>query len=88
MLRSKAALAKLGSLRTYASASSVAPTVLSTANGIKVAAVEGHADSPLASISLVINHGSRFETAATSGAAHYLKAFGFRNTQERTSFRT
>ncbi|KAJ2883751.1 ubiquinol-cytochrome c reductase core subunit 1 [Coemansia aciculifera] len=88
MLRSKAALAKVGSLRTYASASSVAPTVLSTANGIKVAATEGHPDSPLASISLVINHGSRFETASTSGAAHYLKAFGFRNTQERTSFRT
>ncbi|KAJ2811066.1 ubiquinol-cytochrome c reductase core subunit 1 [Coemansia furcata] len=89
MLRSKAAIAKLGALRTYASVSSgVAPTVLSTANGIKVAATEGHPDSPLASVSLVINHGSRFETASTSGAAHYLKAFGFRNTQDRTSFRT
>ncbi|KAJ2580270.1 ubiquinol-cytochrome c reductase core subunit 1 [Coemansia sp. RSA 1836] len=91
MLRSKAAaLGKFAATaRTYASATtSVAPTVLSTANGIKVAAIEGPADSPLASVSLVINHGSRFETAQTSGAAHYLKAFGFRNTQERTSFRT
>ncbi|KAJ2024413.1 ubiquinol-cytochrome c reductase core subunit 1 [Coemansia sp. S85] len=87
MLCSKA-LSKLTAVRAYASASGVAPTVLSTANGIKVAAIEGQPDSPLASISLVINHGSRFETASTSGAAHYLKAFGFRNTQERTSFRT
>ncbi|KAJ2745479.1 ubiquinol-cytochrome c reductase core subunit 1 [Coemansia sp. BCRC 34301] len=90
MLRSKAALGKFAATaRSYASVSSgLAPTVLSTANGIKVAAIEGPADSPLASVSLVINHGSRFETAETSGAAHYLKAFGFRNTQERTSFRT
>ncbi|KAJ2891402.1 ubiquinol-cytochrome c reductase core subunit 1 [Coemansia aciculifera] len=87
MLRSKAAaIGKFAaSARSYAS---VAPTVLTTANGIKVAAAEGPADSPLASVSLVINHGSRFETAETSGAAHYLKAFGFRNTQDRTSFRT
>ncbi|KAJ2723138.1 ubiquinol-cytochrome c reductase core subunit 1 [Coemansia sp. Benny D115] len=72
--------------RTYASVAS-AP-VVSAANGIKVAAVAGSADSPLASVSLVINAGSRFETASTSGAAHYLKTFGFRNTQTRTSFRT
>ncbi|KAJ2489049.1 ubiquinol-cytochrome c reductase core subunit 1 [Coemansia sp. RSA 2050] len=88
MLCSKSALSKAtAALRTYASAGA-APAVLSTANGIKVAAIEGQAGSPLASISLVINYGSRFETASTSGAAHFLKAFGFRNTQERTSFRT
>ncbi|KAJ2559832.1 ubiquinol-cytochrome c reductase core subunit 1 [Coemansia sp. RSA 1933] len=72
--------------RTYASAAS-AP-VISTANGIKVAAVEGDGESQLASVSLVIHGGSRFETAETAGAAHFLKAFGFRNTQSRTSFRT
>ncbi|KAJ1945294.1 ubiquinol-cytochrome c reductase core subunit 1 [Linderina macrospora] len=67
--------------RTYAS-------VASASNGIKVASVADASESPLASISLVINAGSRFETAENSGVAHYLKAFGFRNTQSRTSFRT
>ncbi|KAJ2636062.1 ubiquinol-cytochrome c reductase core subunit 1 [Coemansia sp. RSA 1286] len=74
------------SSRAYASVAS-AP-VVSTANGIKVAAVSGAPDSPLASVSLVINAGSRHETGEFAGAAHYLKAFGFRNTQTRTSFRT
>ncbi|KAJ1848868.1 ubiquinol-cytochrome c reductase core subunit 1 [Coemansia sp. RSA 2708] len=69
--------------RGYASVSS---PVVSTANGIKVAALGN--DSGLASLSLVVNAGSRFETAETAGAAHFLKAFGFRNTQGRTSFRT
>ncbi|KAJ1664581.1 ubiquinol-cytochrome c reductase core subunit 1 [Coemansia sp. RSA 1813] len=72
--------------RTYASVAS-AP-VVSTSNGIKVAAIEGDAESQLASVSLVINGGSRFEAPENAGAAHYLKAFGFRNTQGRTSFRT
>ncbi|KAJ1957993.1 ubiquinol-cytochrome c reductase core subunit 1 [Linderina pennispora] len=67
--------------RTYAS-------VASASNGIKVASVADASESPMASISLVINAGSRFETAENSGVAHYLKAFGFRNTQSRTSFRT
>ncbi|PIA18236.1 LuxS/MPP-like metallohydrolase [Coemansia reversa NRRL 1564] len=74
--------------RGYASVAKTA--VVSTSNGIKVAATAGEidADSQLASISLVINAGSRYETAENAGAAHYLKAFGFRNTQSRTSFRT
>ncbi|KAJ2394164.1 ubiquinol-cytochrome c reductase core subunit 1 [Coemansia sp. RSA 2559] len=72
--------------RTYASVAS-AP-VVSTSNGIKVAAIEGDAEWQVASLSLVINGGSRFETPDNAGAAHYLKAFGFRNTQGRTSFRT
>ncbi|KAJ1727085.1 ubiquinol-cytochrome c reductase core subunit 1 [Coemansia biformis] len=89
MLQSKVAARVVGPLATrgYASVASSAP-VVSTANGIKIAAVDGAPDSPLASISLVIKAGSRFETAETAGAAHYLKAFGFRNTQDRTSFRT
>ncbi|KAJ2118567.1 ubiquinol-cytochrome c reductase core subunit 1, partial [Coemansia sp. RSA 921] len=70
--------------RGYASVAS--PAVTSTANGIRVAATGG--DSGLATVSLVINAGSRHETVETAGAAHYLKAFGFRNTQGRTSFRT
>ncbi|KAJ2483742.1 ubiquinol-cytochrome c reductase core subunit 1 [Coemansia sp. RSA 2131] len=70
--------------RGYASVAN--PAVTSTANGIRVAATGG--DSGLATISLVINAGSRHETVETAGAAHYLKAFGFRNTQGRTSFRT
>ncbi|KAJ1722404.1 ubiquinol-cytochrome c reductase core subunit 1, partial [Coemansia erecta] len=78
--------AKLAS-RGYASVAS--PSVASTANGIKVAAVAGASGaSPLASVSLVINGGSRFESSDFSGAAHFLKGFGFRNTQGRTSFRT
>ncbi|KAJ2084031.1 ubiquinol-cytochrome c reductase core subunit 1 [Coemansia sp. RSA 988] len=72
--------------RGYASVTKAA--VGSTANGIKVAASEGEADGQLASISLVMNAGSRYETTENAGAAHYLKAFGFRNTQSRTSFRT
>ncbi|KAI9499949.1 ubiquinol-cytochrome c reductase core subunit 1 [Coemansia spiralis] len=76
-------LAKLAPLtRAYASLAPVA----TTANGIKIAALD--TESPLASLSLVINAGSRFETADTAGSAHYLKAFGFRNTQTRTGFRT
>ncbi|KAJ2658669.1 ubiquinol-cytochrome c reductase core subunit 1 [Coemansia sp. RSA 1200] len=89
MFRANATIIKTAPLarRTYASVAST--PIVSTANGIKVAAVDGGSEgSNLASLSLVINAGSRFETAETSGAAHYLKAFGFRNTRERTSFRT
>ncbi|KAJ1999928.1 ubiquinol-cytochrome c reductase core subunit 1 [Coemansia thaxteri] len=87
MLRSTKAVAAKAARAHYASVAGT-PTVLSTANGIKVAAMPGPADSSLASVSLVINSGSRFETADNAGAAHFLKAFAFRNTQDRTSFRT
>ncbi|OMJ18188.1 Cytochrome b-c1 complex subunit 2, mitochondrial [Smittium culicis] len=56
-------------------------------NGIKVVGVESQKATELGSISVVLNLGSRFETADQIGAAHYLKAFGFRNSKERTSFR-
>ncbi|KAJ2359022.1 ubiquinol-cytochrome c reductase core subunit 1 [Coemansia erecta] len=73
-------------IATRGYASVAAPSVTSTANGIRVAA--SGADTGLATVSLVINAGSRHESIETAGAAHFLKAFGFRNTRTRTSFRT
>ncbi|KAJ2713718.1 ubiquinol-cytochrome c reductase core subunit 1 [Coemansia spiralis] len=72
--------------RGYASVTGSGAAAVSTANGIKVCAVGG-GDSAVASVSLVVKAGARFEEAESAGAAHYLKAFGFRNTQDRTSFR-
>ncbi|KAJ2156038.1 ubiquinol-cytochrome c reductase core subunit 1 [Coemansia sp. RSA 552] len=69
--------------RGYATVSKI----VTTPGGVKVATAGG-SESPLASVSLVLNAGSRFEGVETAGAAHYLKAFGFRNTGARTSFRT
>lgn len=83
MFQSKAAVA---SLTKFAPSRRLYSSVVSTTNGIKVAAAEDN--GPLASVSLVIKAGSRYETTETSGAAHFLKAFGYRNTQSRTSFRT
>ncbi|KAJ1675852.1 ubiquinol-cytochrome c reductase core subunit 1 [Spiromyces aspiralis] len=58
-------------------------------NDVKVAATESHHDDSLtATVSLVVNAGSRFETVETTGAAHFLKNWAFRNTVPRTSFRT
>ncbi|KAJ1946942.1 ubiquinol-cytochrome c reductase core subunit 1 [Kickxella alabastrina] len=88
MFQSKVAAKIVAPIASRAYASVASAPVVSTANGIKVAAVSGNSDSALASVSLVINAGSRFETSESAGAAHYLKAFGFRNTQTRTSFRT
>ncbi|KAI8319287.1 LuxS/MPP-like metallohydrolase [Martensiomyces pterosporus] len=88
MFQSKAITKLAAPLAARAYASAASAPVVSTANGIKVASVADESASPLATISLVINAGSRFETAETAGAAHFLKAFGFRNTQSRTSFRT
>ncbi|KAJ2780641.1 ubiquinol-cytochrome c reductase core subunit 1 [Coemansia javaensis] len=81
------AAGRLAGARAYATAAA-GVSMASTANGIRVAASEAGGRAGLASVSLVVNAGARFETAASAGAAHFLKAFGFRNTQERTSFRT
>ncbi|RKP35665.1 Metalloenzyme, LuxS/M16 peptidase-like protein, partial [Dimargaris cristalligena] len=44
--------------------------------------------SSASTLSLVVKGGSRYETAANSGVAHFLKHFAFKNTQSRTAFRT
>ncbi|KAJ2849178.1 ubiquinol-cytochrome c reductase core subunit 1 [Coemansia brasiliensis] len=78
--------ARAAARRGYASAAS-APSVMNV-NGIRVAGASASSSEQLASLALVVNAGSRFETVENAGAAHFLKAFGFRDTQPRTSFRT
>ncbi|KAI8868877.1 LuxS/MPP-like metallohydrolase [Ramicandelaber brevisporus] len=89
-----AKLARLGSSASSRFASSSAAlspaleTLSATPSGVKIASIEGPA--PAASVSLVVRAGSRFEAAGNNkeqGAAHYLKAFGFKNTKARSAFR-
>ncbi|KAI7875194.1 LuxS/MPP-like metallohydrolase [Lichtheimia hyalospora FSU 10163] len=61
-----------------------ATTQISTAqNGIKVASIEEPGQA--AGLSVVINGGSRLENS--SGVAHFLKNYGFKNNNKRTAFR-
>ena len=53
-----------------------ATAVTKTNNGIKIAALDEN--SPTASVSLVINAGSRFEPKDKAGIAHFVKNFGFK----------
>ncbi|PVV03963.1 hypothetical protein BB560_001539 [Smittium megazygosporum] len=73
-----------------ASASTSGFSTATTSNGIKVLSSEAlgsPASSQLASISVVLNNGSRFETPDSVGGAHFLKAFAFRNSEKSTGFR-
>ncbi|KAF9978532.1 ubiquinol-cytochrome c reductase core subunit 1 [Actinomortierella ambigua] len=62
-----------------------ATAVTKTGNGIKIAALEEN--SKTASVSLVINAGSRFEPKDKAGIAHFVKNFGFKNNGKRSAFR-
>ena len=53
-----------------------ATAVSKTNSGIKIAALDE--SSPTASVSLVINAGSRFEPKDKAGIAHFVKNFGFK----------
>ncbi|OMH79295.1 Cytochrome b-c1 complex subunit 2, mitochondrial [Zancudomyces culisetae] len=77
---------KIGSsVRKYATTSGSVVSKLS--NGIKVAAADLNKEGSMGSISIVVKAGSRFEDANSAGAAHFFKAFGFRDSEKRTSFR-
>ncbi|OLY78719.1 Cytochrome b-c1 complex subunit 2, mitochondrial [Smittium mucronatum] len=56
-------------------------------NNVKVVGLESQKPYELGSVSVVLNMGSRFEKPDQAGVAHYLKAFGFRNSKEKTGFR-
>ncbi|KAG0022484.1 ubiquinol-cytochrome c reductase core subunit 1, partial [Podila clonocystis] len=62
-----------------------ATAVSKTSNGVKIAALDE--SSPTASVSLVINAGSRFEPKDKAGIAHFVKNYGFKPdpTQESVS---
>ncbi|KAG0337894.1 ubiquinol-cytochrome c reductase core subunit 1 [Podila horticola] len=62
-----------------------ATAVTKTSNGIKIAALDE--SSPTASVSLVINAGSRFEPKDKAGIAHFVKNYGFKNNGKRSAFR-
>lgn len=53
-----------------------ATAVTKTSNGVKIAALDE--SSPTASVSLVINAGSRFEPKDKAGIAHFVKNYGFK----------
>lgn len=53
-----------------------ATAVSKTSNGVKIAALDE--SSPTASVSLVINAGSRFEPKDKAGIAHFVKNYGFK----------
>ncbi|KAF8961345.1 hypothetical protein BGZ52_012410, partial [Haplosporangium bisporale] len=54
-----------------------ATAVSKTSNGVKIAALDE--SSPTASVSLVINAGSRFEPKDKAGIAHFVKNYGFKH---------
>ncbi|KAF9317137.1 ubiquinol-cytochrome c reductase core subunit 1, partial [Podila horticola] len=62
-----------------------ATAVTKTSNGVKIAALDE--SSPTASVSLVINAGSRFEPKDKAGIAHFVKNYGFKNNGKRSAFR-
>ncbi|KAF9933050.1 ubiquinol-cytochrome c reductase core subunit 1 [Modicella reniformis] len=62
-----------------------ATAISKTSNGVRVAALDE--SSPAASVSLVINAGSRFEPKDKAGIAHFAKNFGFKNNGKRSAFR-
>ncbi|KAG0026611.1 ubiquinol-cytochrome c reductase core subunit 1, partial [Podila clonocystis] len=62
-----------------------ATAVSKTSNGVKIAALDE--SSPTASVSLVINAGSRFEPKDKAGIAHFVKNYGFKNNGKRSAFR-
>ena len=73
--------AKAGSLKEYLL--NVPPTELSTLdNGMRVATEDSGA--PTATVGLWIDTGSRYETAANNGVAHFLEHMAFKGTDKRT----
>jgi len=53
-----------------------ATAVTKTSNGVRIATLDE--SSPAASVSLVINAGSRFEPKDKAGISHIVKNFGFK----------
>ncbi|PVU86234.1 hypothetical protein BB561_006778 [Smittium simulii] len=86
LTRNKQAAASFAK-RGFVSAASPSSAFTTTKNGVRVAAIPDSVANQLASVSVVLNNGSRFETATSAGAAHYLKDFAFRNSKKRTAFR-
>ncbi|KAK3826115.1 MAG: Metalloenzyme, LuxS/M16 peptidase-like protein [Benniella sp.] len=62
-----------------------ATAVTKTSNGVRIATLDE--SSPAASVSLVINAGSRFEPKDKAGISHLVKNFGFKNNGRRSAFR-
>ena len=59
-----------------------ATEVTTLANGLRVASEGGHGET--ATIGVWIDAGSRYETAANNGAAHFLEHMAFKGTSKRT----
>ena len=55
-------------------------------NGVRVAAIEGGPSSTVGTVGVFVGSGSRDETTATSGAAHFNKALAYRATEDNTYF--
>nr|CAG8617296.1 4800_t:CDS:2 [Entrophospora candida] len=72
--------------RKYASVAASPISVSKSKNGITTVSIQDSA--PASSISLVAKAGPRYETINNIGAAHFLKNFAFKNTTNKTAFRT
>ncbi|CAJ0762505.1 13922_t:CDS:2, partial [Entrophospora sp. SA101] len=72
--------------RKYASVAASPISVSKSKNGITTVSIQDGA--PASSISLVAKAGPRYETINNIGAAHFLKNFAFKNTTNKTAFRT
>ncbi|KAI8073670.1 Metalloenzyme, LuxS/M16 peptidase-like protein [Thamnidium elegans] len=83
---SRKAIISTASKATYATATTTHGLQLTTAsNGVKVASSQEPGQT--ASLAVVVNGGSRAESAANAGVAHFLKNYGFKNNANRTAFR-
>ncbi|CAO3691297.1 unnamed protein product [Umbelopsis ramanniana] len=68
-----------------AAAAANAVQISSAKNGIKVASIQD--SSATAGISVVVKGGVKGEDSSNAGVAHFLKNYGFKNTNNRTAFR-
>ncbi|KAI9229871.1 MAG: Metalloenzyme, LuxS/M16 peptidase-like protein [Piptocephalis tieghemiana] len=84
-IRSYSAAATASSSSTPASNLASQYSESTSPSGVRVASFEDH--SPVTTLSVVLPAGSRYEPLESPGAAHFLKAFAFKNTTKRTGFR-
>ncbi|KAJ1654036.1 ubiquinol-cytochrome c reductase core subunit 1 [Dispira simplex] len=73
--------------RTLATAATSGAQLTQVNPGFRVATASTGSASPIASISLVVKAGSRYEPNGQAGVAHFLKSFAFKNTKSRSAFR-
>lgn len=80
-LATRSLSAKAGPLKDYLL--NVPPTEVSVIdNGMRVATEDSGA--PTATVGLWIDTGSRYETAANNGVAHFLEHMAFKGTEKRS----